>query len=431
MSYSQILGSQSASQQLCSQNFNQGPSHLTPPSYVFPDRLPPLSPLPYRETTSASHSDSVSTDVPMEESAVSSHALSVPSPVHGDHSFQAGDSLPPRKGHRRCSSDTPLGFSAMIQTSPQLMPIGTWVSLEKSVSGGGNSGPEKPIQLVRKGSSNGGNHNNNPEGVEEKKGEIEVVNDMFSEYMNLENIAELNSLGMEVKGFEIKASGSKTNGDESKKLPPLGNRTVQHSRSNSVDVYNSNVVMELRNGEFSEEELNKITKSDKLAEIALSDPKRAKRILSNRQSAARSKERKMQYITELEQKVQTLQTETATLSTQLKDSEMDNVGLKSENKELKFRLQAMDEQSHLKDALNETLTGEVRHLRHTLEKLGGESLLSSYMARQLAINEQILKLQQKQQQPRQLKISELQHHLPQQEAQFQSQQLQQPESQSY
>jgi len=41
------------------------------------------------------------------------------------------------------------------------------------------------------------------------------------------------------------------------------------------------------------------------------------RILANRQSAARSKERKMRYIAELERKVQTLQSEATTLSAQL------------------------------------------------------------------------------------------------------------------
>lgn len=41
------------------------------------------------------------------------------------------------------------------------------------------------------------------------------------------------------------------------------------------------------------------------------------RILANRQSAARSKERKMRYISELERKVQSLQTEATTLSAQL------------------------------------------------------------------------------------------------------------------
>lgn len=41
------------------------------------------------------------------------------------------------------------------------------------------------------------------------------------------------------------------------------------------------------------------------------------RILANRQSAARSKQRKANYILELERKVQTLQTEATTLSAQL------------------------------------------------------------------------------------------------------------------
>ena len=41
------------------------------------------------------------------------------------------------------------------------------------------------------------------------------------------------------------------------------------------------------------------------------------RILANRQSAARSKERKMRYANELERKVQTLQSEATTLSAQV------------------------------------------------------------------------------------------------------------------
>jgi hypothetical protein len=41
------------------------------------------------------------------------------------------------------------------------------------------------------------------------------------------------------------------------------------------------------------------------------------RILANRVSAARSKERKIKYTGELERKVQTLQTEATTLSAQL------------------------------------------------------------------------------------------------------------------
>ncbi|CDP20807.1 unnamed protein product [Coffea canephora] len=103
--------------------------------------------------------------------------------------------------------------------------------------------------------------------------------------------------------------------------------------------------------------------ADRLQELALIDPKRAKRILANRQSAARSKERKIRYTSELERKVQTLQTEATTLSAQVTMLQRDTTGLTAENKELKLRLQAMEQQAHLRDALNDTLREEVQRLK--------------------------------------------------------------------
>ncbi|KAM5562350.1 hypothetical protein ABKV19_017530 [Rosa sericea] len=82
-----------------------------------------------------------------------------------------------------------------------------------------------------------------------------------------------------------------------------------HRHSNSMDgSFDS---------ELSLDGLKKSITPDKLAELSLIDPKRAKRILANRQSAARSKERKVRYANELERKVQTLQTEATTLSAQV------------------------------------------------------------------------------------------------------------------
>ncbi|KAK8948992.1 putative transcription factor PosF21 [Platanthera zijinensis] len=107
----------------------------------------------------------------------------------------------------------------------------------------------------------------------------------------------------------------------------------------------------------------KAMSADKLAELALLDPKRAKRILANRQSAARSKERKIHYTSELERKVQTLQTESTTLSAQLTLLQRDTTGLTTANRELKLRLQAMEQQAHLRDALNEALREEVQRLK--------------------------------------------------------------------
>ncbi|XXG78158.1 hypothetical protein AAC387_Pa08g2159 [Persea americana] len=142
---------------------------------------------------------------------------------------------------------------------------------------------------------------------------------------------------------------------ESLGLQPLGN----DGHSNSMDGSTSSFEADTLSSDYSK----KAMAPDKLAELALIDPKRAKRILANRQSAARSKERKIRYTSELERKVQTLQTEATTLSAQLTLLQRDTTGLTTENKELKLRLQAMEQQAHLRDALNEALREEVQRLK--------------------------------------------------------------------
>ncbi|XP_027354252.1 probable transcription factor PosF21 [Abrus precatorius] len=438
-----------------------GSSHsrsLSQPSIFSLDSLPPLSPAP----AATSIFDS---DMSVEESVVSSHAPSPPSvPLNRGNPL-----LPPRKGHRRSSSDSPLGISGFIQSSPpQLVP-----------PRGEGSGFEKPIQLVLKAPFKDGDRADEP--VNGRK--EEAADDLFREYMNLDNIDSLNFPGVEDKDLDSRTSGSKTvessdneveshangktsgaqgassscseerregikrssNGDIAPsgrhrrsfsldssigdfhiedglpKLPPLKNQFGQLSPSNSIDGKTSETTPEFGNGEFSSEELKKIMESDKLAEIASADPKRARRILANRQSAARSKERKMRYIAELEHKVQTLQTETTTLSTQFTKLQRDNTELKNENNEYKLRLQAMEQQSQLKDALNETLDAEVRRLRRAVAELGGESL-TSCMARQLAINQQMFQLEH--QQPNQHNHFLLQNRHTQEERESRSQQIQ-------
>ncbi|KAM3190084.1 hypothetical protein ACQJBY_068356 [Aegilops geniculata] len=103
---------------------------------------------------------------------------------------------------------------------------------------------------------------------------------------------------------------------------------------------------------------------------ALVDPKKAKRIWANRQSAARSKERKMRYISELERKVQTLHAEATTLSTQLALLHRDTAGLSTENSELKMRLQNVEQQIHLQDALNDALKSELQRLKMATSQMG-------------------------------------------------------------
>ncbi|PPR86885.1 hypothetical protein GOBAR_AA33805 [Gossypium barbadense] len=169
--------------------------------------------------------------------------------------------------------------------------------------------------------------------------------DLFYNYVDIEKLGGSSKGpdegGVSGSGLRVVGRGEKNDGKG------------RHRYSNSVDGCSTMELIEAK----------KAMPPDKLAELWNIDPKRAKRIMANRQSAARSKERKARYITELERKVQTLQTEATTLSAQLTLFQRDVTGLTTENTELKLRLQAMDQQARLCDALNEALKKEVEGLK--------------------------------------------------------------------
>ncbi|CAA6661874.1 unnamed protein product [Spirodela intermedia] len=188
--------------------------------------------------------------------------------------------------------------------------------------------------------------------------------------------AEADSRMSQPGGTEVaKGDNAVRAGPVSMAVTPSTVPRPKHRYSNSVDgsVLFSSAFTKAE-GAFGEvAEAKKAMPPDKLAELAAIDPKRAKRILANRQSAARSKERKARYISELERKVQTLQTEATTLSAQLTLYQRDTAGLTTENAELKMQLQAMEQQAQLRDALNEALKLEVERLKiATGESLGSE-----------------------------------------------------------
>ncbi|KAG7568765.1 Basic-leucine zipper domain [Arabidopsis thaliana x Arabidopsis arenosa] len=210
---------------------------------------------------------------------------------------------------------------------------------------------------------------------------------------------------------------------------------IRHQHSQSMDgSMNINEMLMSGNEDDSAIDAKKSMSATKLAELALIDPKRAKRIWANRQSAARSKERKTRYIFELERKVQTLQTEATTLSAQLTLLQRDTNGLTVENNELKLRLQTMEQQVHLQDELNEALKEEIQHLKVLTGQVAPSTLnYGSFGSNQqfysnnqsmqtILAAKQFQQLQihsQKQQQQQQ------QQHQQQQQYQFQQQQMQQ------
>ncbi|KAF5192369.1 Basic-leucine zipper transcription factor family protein, partial [Thalictrum thalictroides] len=79
------------------------------------------------------------------------------------------------------------------------------------------------------------------------------------------------------------------------------------------------------------------------------DPKRVKRILANRQSAQRSRVRKLQYISELERSVTSLQTEVSALSPRVAFLDHQRLVLNVDNSTLKQRIAALAQDKIFKD----------------------------------------------------------------------------------
>ncbi|KAI3683291.1 hypothetical protein L1987_83794 [Smallanthus sonchifolius] len=196
-------------------------------------------------------------------------------------------------------------------------------------------------------------------------GPEEPEEDLFSMYIDVDNKFNSSSC-LEVQTSRTMTTVPPATGPPEIYVHGSGDRhKVKHQHSVSMDCSTT----------FNPEDIHltdakKSMSEAKLDELALVDPKRAKRIWANRQSAARSKERKMRYIAELEREVQILQTEATSLSAQLTLLQRDVHGLTVENNELKLRLQTMEQQVHLQDALTDALKKEIHHLK----LLTGQSL---------------------------------------------------------
>ncbi|XP_039016037.1 transcription factor VIP1-like [Hibiscus syriacus] len=257
------------------------------------------------------------------------------------------DQMPPRGAyHRRAHSDTTFRFDDLLlfdpsdldlscldlpdsSPNPRLPPVAP-VPAESSDDSSSNSLP-RPAQ-------------NNHRQISSHRRSLSVDSDFFD------------GLGLTGPAISGGAGDEKFDGKRG-----VGEKRAHHRHSNSVDG-SSTTSFDVESF-MAVDGIKKAMAPDRFAELALIDPKRAQRILANRQSAARSKERKIRYTSELEKKVQTLQTEAVNLSAQVTMLERDTTGLTNENKELKLRLQAMEQQTHLRDALHEKLREEVQRLR--------------------------------------------------------------------
>ncbi|KAG6505786.1 hypothetical protein ZIOFF_038151 [Zingiber officinale] len=410
--------------------------------------IPPIPPSPTSSSTAAFpfHSRSLSQPLAFDSLPHLSPSPAPPPPLLVDPMMiddrkpssrtpTSRDGLPPRRSHRRSHSDVPYGLPLPSPPAPRPMSSSKQVessdaeddlifaymdNLDTLNSSGTEDRQEDLVECSRlsgtrtsgaDSSENEAESSVNESGGDGRRGRVRKEGNKRSAAADLTPTNSRHRRSISVDSF----MGKLHFGDDTPKFPPSpGNQIGQLSRSGSMDETMNTFSLELGNDEFNAAEVKKIMADEKLAEMALADPKKVKRILANRLSAARSKERKMRYMSELEHKVQILQTEATTLSAQLTMLQRDSAGLTNQNNELKFRLQAMEQQAHLKDgnylfishltltimhylALNEQLSAEVQRLKLATGEIS-EAQLSKNMNQQMQLSPQMFQLHQLQSQ---------------------------------
>ncbi|KAK0575796.1 hypothetical protein LWI29_007187 [Acer saccharum] len=361
-------------------NLNSNPrvSHYRSLSHssVF-DPLPPLSPMNPTNTLSVSFVGPNLTDVSVvgERAGNSQHGLLVPSFVNRDNASNGIEMMPPRKTHQRSFSETPMGFSAMInQSSPQLMPIGSSWGASPDVE--------------------------------------ETGDDLVSSYLNLENIDALNgcessdkkagnretnttSMGFQFQGASSSVPRGRSGGR--KRTVSMDNAATQ----TRVDQLSTEEKLAKFGGKFNEAQLKKVLAEDKLSQLALSNPKRVKRILANRESAARSKLNSAKKVAKLEQEIQIKETELAEMSA----NQSEQMKLSSEYNELMFHIQAIDQ-------LDQQRYGRMDREMDRIDHDVAEMHLPDLMAQQLFIDNEILQSPNHHQQQNDLRPEQFQEEPP-------------------
>ncbi|KDP45179.1 hypothetical protein JCGZ_15044 [Jatropha curcas] len=109
--------------------------------------------------------------------------------------------------------------------------------------------------------------------------------------------------------------------------------------------------------------IRKAISPETLAELSIIDPKKAKRIITNRMSAVRAKEKKKLYTCMLEHKLQNLRSESATLNAHLSLLQTEGLSLNAENVRLREQTGMTLQQIHLQDSLNDEIRNEIQHLK--------------------------------------------------------------------
>lgn len=219
------------------------------PVFFSLDLLPPLIPTPYRKS----------------------------SPTSSISDSATAENLPPRKLHRRSASDIPLGFLLAPPPTLKLNP-----SFDRA-EGAGERKPERNVTdelfdaflnfdgFREEIDSRGGGTSKNGTCSSESEGESNAIDCAAAG-----ESAPAATHSRHFRSISMDGLMGKLNfGEESTRVPPSpGSKRSQSSQSDLMDGIFS---LEFGNGEFSSAELKKIMSDKRLEEVALADPKRAKR----------------------------------------------------------------------------------------------------------------------------------------------------------
>ncbi|XP_066392358.1 bZIP transcription factor 30-like [Miscanthus floridulus] len=98
---------------------------------------------------------------------------------------------------------------------------------------------------------------------------------------------------------------------------------------------------------FSEADMEKINKDNRLKELVKTEPKRVRRILRNREYVARQKVQKANHMQDLQHRADALKMECTSLSAQVQSHQEMVDSLKTGNRELQIKLKGLNEQANL------------------------------------------------------------------------------------
>ncbi|KAL5201208.1 hypothetical protein ABZP36_035562 [Zizania latifolia] len=286
--------------------------------------------------------------------------IPIASPMESSDDQKPLDLLPRVEGHRRSQSDIiPLGFLQHENLQMPPLPATATVKLEDSMIEGHPSEDAAGATLDDLVNSC---MNSNGLGVlssttqqwhehDDHLGSCQVLGPLPLAW----NTANSYSPG-HFRSLSVDSLMGNLNSGAMGSNPPLQSTAAAGSARGSGSISIGSV-------EFSEAEKNKIMANEYLSDLVLTDPKRVKRILNNRISAARSKERKVRYMVELERKVQELQMTTSTLFAQVTTAKRGYNEFANENKELKIRMEAMVKRAKVMDSVNKSLSVEIQRIK--------------------------------------------------------------------